>query len=282
MAVYDINGNNIDEISGSAVLYDKNVKGVCHRGYNTQASTPSSPENTIPAYKMARRNGFYYVETDVSFTSDGVAVLLHDESINRTARNSDGSAISGTVNIGDITYEQALQYDFGIAAGASFAGTKIPTIDQFLKLCKNLGLYPYIELKNNGGYTQAQIQGVVDAVYANGLSGNVTFISFSSTYLGYVKNYDDTIRLGFLKSTATANDISTCQGLKTSNNEVFYDTKYSTVTNAICTSYKNASIPMEIWTVDSASSITGMNPYISGVTSNKLIAGKVLYDANIN
>lgn len=280
MAIYDYRGNEV-MAGGGQVNYDQTVKGVCHRGYDTQSATPSAPENTLPAYKLAKQRGFLYVETDVSFTSDGIAVLLHDASINRTARNMDGTTISGTVNIDSITYAQALQYDFGIYAGAQWAGTPIPTLNEFLLLCKNLGLYPYIELKNNATYTQAQIEGIVDAVYANGLTGLITFISFSATYLGYVKNYDDTIRLGFLKSTAAASDISTCQGLQTSNNKVFYDTKYSTLTTSICNSYRAAEIPVEIWTVDNATDIINMNPYVSGVTSNKLIAGKVLYDANI-
>lgn len=87
----------------------KTVNSVNHRGYNTIA-----PENTLPAYKLSRKMGFECVETDVAFTSDGVAVLLHDGTINRTARNADGTSISSSIDIGSITYDQALDYDFGI------------------------------------------------------------------------------------------------------------------------------------------------------------------------
>ena len=68
MAVYNINGTNIAD-GGTSINYDATVTAVNHRGYNTVA-----PENTLPAFKLSKINGFNIVETDVQFTSDGVAV----------------------------------------------------------------------------------------------------------------------------------------------------------------------------------------------------------------
>lgn len=268
MAVYDINGINIED-GGTAINYDATVTAVNHRGYNTVA-----PENTLPAFKLSKKNGFQIVETDVQFTSDGVAVCLHDRSIDRTS--------DGTGNIDSMTWTQVQQYDFGSWKSSTYTGTKIPSFEQFLALCKNIGLHPYVELKSDAPYTEAQIQSVIDMVHEYGLNKFTTYISFSSTFLGYVKAYDAYARLGFLKSSATTSDISTLQGLKLSTNEVYYGAKYTSLTSSICEAYQAAGIPIEIWTVDTASNITGMNPYVTGVTSNSLIAGKVLYDANIN
>lgn len=267
MAIYDSNGQEI-VIDSSSIDYDRTVTAVNHRGYNVIA-----PENTLPAFKLSKQMGFQWVETDVQFTSDGVAVCLHDRSIARTS--------NGTGNIDQMTWETVQTYDFGSWKSSAYAGTKIPSLAQFLALVKNLGLYPYIELKNDVTYTEAQIQSVVDMVHAYGLEKVTTYISFSSTYLGYVKAYDAYARLGFLKSSPTSSDISTLQNLKLTTNEVYYGAKYSNLTTAICEAYATAGIPIEIWTVDTASDITSMNPYITGVTSNYLIAGKVLYEANI-
>ncbi len=52
-----------------------------------------APENTLPAFKIALELGFDYIETDPQLTEDGVVVLMHDDSINRTCRNADGSPI---------------------------------------------------------------------------------------------------------------------------------------------------------------------------------------------
>lgn len=262
--VYDISGNRIDEGTGGYINYDLVVKGINHRGYNTVA-----PENTLPAYRLSKKMGFYYVETDVSFTSDNVAMCLHDATIDRTS--------NGSGTLANMTYEQVRQYDFGSWKSVEYTGTVIPTIAEFLKLCRDIGLHPYIELKNNGNYTQAQIQNVVDLVYQHGLKEKVTYISFSSTYLGYVHSYDATARLGYLSSTASTSDITTINNLK-SNNEVFYDVKYSTLTDNIITAFENTNIPIEVWTVDDSNVILSLNSYVSGTTSDNLIMGKVLYD----
>lgn len=137
--------NSVENIEKVTAPYGNKLYMI-HRGARTTA-----PENTLPAFILARELGFKYVETDVRYTSDMVAVLLHDGTINRTARNADGSVISETINIADITYEQALTYDFGIAVGEKYRGTKIPTLAEFLHWCKATGIIPVLEqkLRNN-------------------------------------------------------------------------------------------------------------------------------------
>ena len=249
-----------------AVNYDLNVKAVNHRGYSAE-----SPENTIPAYIMSKRKGFTYVECDVSFTSDGVAVLLHDATIDRT---SDGSG-----DISSMSYAQVLQYDFGSWFSAEYAGVKIPTFTEFIVLCKRLGLHPYIELKSNGSYTQAQITQIVKEVELCGMEGKVTYISFNNTFLGYVKNADASARLGLLANPLNSSKISQAVALKTTTNEVFLDAKLSTVTTSLINSCISNGLPLEVWTVNTEEEILGMPSYVSGVTSDGLIAGKVLYEA---
>lgn len=251
---------------------DTYVKSVSHRGWS------DAPENTIPAFVEARQHGFNFVECDIAFTSDGVPVLLHDDTINRTARNADGSTISSTVSISDITYAQALEYDFGIYKGEKYAGTKIPTLSEFLTTCKRLGLRPYIEIKTNYDLTEAQIEEIVDVVAEFDMLSQVTFISFSFYYLRAVKNYNGSVRLGRITSYLTDEVISSAEEgvllLKTDSNEVFVDSSdYSSTAIALCKSY---GLPLEIWTINSSSTIQSMNLYISGVTSDSLIASSIL------
>ena len=91
-----------------------------------------TPENTMPAFKYALEAGYSYIETDPQLTKDGVVVLMHDGSINRTCRNSDGSLIEKSVVVADTTYEELMKYDAGIAKGEEFRGTRIPTLDELL------------------------------------------------------------------------------------------------------------------------------------------------------
>lgn len=254
----------------SAINYDLNVKAVNHRGFSAEA-----PENTIPAYIMSKLKGFTYVECDVAFTSDGVAVLLHDDTIDRTS--------NGTGYLKDMTYSQVMQYDFGYSSlfGDAYKGTKIPTFKEFIVLCKNLGLHPYIEFKSTDKYSQEQITQVVNEVAECGMKGKVTYISFSNDFLKYVKSADPSARLGYLASTLSSTVLSNATNLRTTTNEVFLDLKLANLTTANVNSCISKGFPLEVWTVNDVSVIEGMSPYITGVTSDNLIAGEILYNKSL-
>ncbi|KAL1005752.1 hypothetical protein UPYG_G00063530 [Umbra pygmaea] len=59
------------------------VSMVAHRGGGHDA-----PENTMAAIREAHRNGATGVELDLEFTSDGVPILMHDETVDRTTNGS--------------------------------------------------------------------------------------------------------------------------------------------------------------------------------------------------
>lgn len=244
--------------------YDFNVRAVNHRGYCTEA-----PENTIPAYILSKQKGFTYVECDVSFTSDGVCVLLHDSTIDRTS--------NGSGAISSMTYAQANQYDYGSWKSTKYAGTRLPTFDEFLLICKSIGLHPYIEIKDDANTTQEMINTIVAAVERFGMRGKVTYISFNPTYLSYVKTVDDAARLGYIVNTVNNAAITTANELKTEKNEVFLDAYQQTLKDANVALCINAHIPLEVWTVNSEEWFESMNPYISGVTSDSLNVGEELY-----
>jgi len=54
-------------------------KVIGHRGAAAYA-----PENTLESFREARRRGATWVETDIKLTSDGVPIVMHDESLKRT------------------------------------------------------------------------------------------------------------------------------------------------------------------------------------------------------
>lgn len=274
-AVSKPGGDSGENVAVAAVDYDKNVKAIAHRGYSTEA-----PENTLPAYILAKQRGYHYAECDVSFTSDGVAVLLHDSTIDRT---SDGSG-----SISSLTYAEVAQYDFGSWKSADYAGTKIPMFADFIKLCRGIGMHPYIELKNNGGYSQDAVSGLVGIVKAAGMGDKVTWVSYNATFLGYVKTADSSARLGYLVDTTTEDKataaVTTIQSLQTEENEVFADLALAYLTDAKLQHFIDAEIPVEVYYISDdaaavADKILEANSYITGFCTDVCIAGKVLYDA---
>lgn len=257
MSVYNFNGKIIG-VSG-----DYYVNSVAHRGFNAEA-----PENTIPAFILAKKKGFDMVETDVSFTSDGVAVLLHDSTVDRTS--------DGTGNINSLTFEQVRALDFGSWKSSKYAGTQIPTFEEFIILCKRIAIHPYIEIKNGASYTVEQIRSLIDIVDSHGMTDNVTWLSFNATYLGYVHEYAPKASLLLNVNSITSNAIQTAVGLRDENTVLIGSSSYSDVEVARC---KAEKIPLVVGQVNTEAGVLNLNPYITGVSSDCLHAGEVLYNS---
>ena len=98
------------------------------------------PENTMRAYRAAVREGYGIIECDPKYTKDGVIVLLHDRTVNRTGRNPDGSAIAEETKIADLTLAEAEKLDFGVWKAPEFAGEKLPTLAELLAFAEESGI----------------------------------------------------------------------------------------------------------------------------------------------
>ena len=243
------------------------VRAVNHRGFNKEA-----PENTISAYRLSKEKGFLFVECDVSFTSDNVPVLLHDDTVNRTS--------NGRGKVSEMTFEALRRLDFGGWVSEKYAGEKIPTFEEFIFFCRNVGLYPYIELKE--GFNKERAEMLMRLVRRYGMYGKVTWISFFADSLTYIKNIDEKARLGFLTEKLTEKDVATAKALRTGKNEVFIDTKYTKVNKKTVKMCMDEEIPLEVWTIDTEEEIVALDPYVNGITSDNLIAGKVLCQNILN
>jgi glycerophosphoryl diester phosphodiesterase len=263
----------VDDAIIPAQRTDWIIKSINHRGYGRLA-----PENTIPAYALSAKLGWKYVETDVRFTSDGVAVLLHDESINRTARNADGTEIGETINIADITYEQALTYDFGIWKGEPYRGTKIPTLAEFVQFCKNASLDMYLEIKVESGTSVAE---AVSIVRRGGMLKHATWIAFSYTALQKVSVVNPDARLGLLGTSITSSIIDILNTLKNDTNDVFLNCAVNGVNSEGCDLIAESGFPLEVYTTNGVATIAALDPYITGVTSDYVNAGLAMFNESI-
>lgn len=127
-------------------IYKKEVCAMtilqAHRGVSAEC-----PENTMPAFELAIAQGYGVIETDPIVTKDAQVVLHHDNTINRTGRNADGSAIDRELAVADLTYEEMLAYDFGIWKHPKFAGTKVPLLSQLLPKARAAGVKLKLDAK---------------------------------------------------------------------------------------------------------------------------------------
>lgn len=93
---------------------------VAHRGCHVEA-----PENSLVAFERCMKLGIDIVETDVQLTKDGVLVLIHDATVDRTT--------NGTGRVADMTLAElkALRLRTGTGGPkAPLTGEQIPTFEE--------------------------------------------------------------------------------------------------------------------------------------------------------
>lgn len=112
------------------------MKNIYHRGMGAVA-----PECTEQAYRLAAKAGYKYAENDLWFTADGYPVMVHMKDLSVTS--------NGKGNVTDVTLEYLKSLDFGNANkfGDKYKGTKVLTFDEWIALCKELNIKPYIDCK---------------------------------------------------------------------------------------------------------------------------------------
>ena len=105
-----------------------------HRGGGKLA-----PENTLAAMKCGYAHGYGAVEFDVKLSADNIAILLHDDSLNRTS-NGDGMAAQYTM-------VELEKLDAGSWYGDKYAGERIPRFSAVANYLHGLGLMANVEIK---------------------------------------------------------------------------------------------------------------------------------------
>lgn len=115
-------------------LPDWDVVLVAHRGL-----APGLPENTMAAFEDVIARGVGVIEIDLRGTSDGEVVIMHDDTVDRTT--------DGTGTVTEMTLAEIEALDAGIYAGESYAGQKVPTFEDVLKLAKANGTVLLLDIK---------------------------------------------------------------------------------------------------------------------------------------
>ncbi len=111
------------------------VRFQAHRGVSTEF-----PENTLSAIRAAVLQGYDIIEIDPSYTKDGTFVLLHDKTINRTARTPSGEALPREMSISDLSYSEASFYDYGVWFSAKYRGESLPALEKVLIFAEMSGV----------------------------------------------------------------------------------------------------------------------------------------------
>lgn len=259
--------DTVDKTTNVDGVENERVKLIAHRGY-----TETAPENTIAAFIAAAENGYNTIECDVEWTKDGVPVILHDSTINRTARKENGWRLFWPRKCSNLTYEELLKYDFGSWYSGDFKGTKIPSFNELLNCANEHDLNLYIELKETSDFGDDKAEVLANFVKQAGLEDKVTWISFNSDYLKTMANVLPEARLGYLsKKDINSDTIDILKELQTGQNEVFLDVKSTKISEKSSNLLKNSGFDFEAWTVDDSDEFETLSSYdCKGITTDKI------------
>lgn len=156
------------------------------RVYGHRGAPAEYPENTLAGFRHAIELGVHGVELDVHLSKDGVAVVCHDETLDRTT-NASGK-------ISDFTVAQLREVDAG-------DGEYVPTLHEVLELVGD-SLHVDIEVKANAAGAAV----LEEVAKVDGLRWLVS--SFDWDVLRYVRSQDADADLWVLTLGATEDAIA--------------------------------------------------------------------------
>jgi glycerophosphoryl diester phosphodiesterase len=155
-------------------------KGDVGKVYGHRGASAEYPENTLAAFRRALELDIEGIELDVHLSADGVPVVIHDETVDRTT-NGQGA-------VADLTVEQLRGLDAG-------NGEYVPTLAEVLDLVGDR-LHVDIEVKAN-------VAGEAVLQEMRGRNTRWLISSFDWDVLRFVRSVDQDAELWVLTMGAT-------------------------------------------------------------------------------
>lgn len=206
---------------------------VAHRGASGEA-----PENTMSAFRAAMVYDFVqWIELDVQLSADGIPVVIHDDKLNRT---------TGTKGyVGDRTAAELQELDAGRWFGRSFAGERIPLLEEVLQVTAGRCRLN-VELKTYGGRYPGMEEKVVEQIHQWSLEHDTVVTSFDGAALRRVRSLSSQIRTGLIIDGAPTGLLDELRQLDCS----FLSIGYRYLPKLRMTAFKEAGIQVMAWTVN--------------------------------
>ena len=174
-----------------AFWHEGGIEIIAHRGFSARA-----PENTIAAMRLALEQGATSLEFDLHASRDGVPMVIHDATLERTT--------NGHGRIAHKSAAELREVDAGSWFAPQFIGERLPTFDELLEFVRGKVNRLYIELKP-GGFNPAQIEYLAELILHHNMVERVVIMSFDWGLLDIVRSLPIPFTIAFL-----ADDEATC------------------------------------------------------------------------
>ena len=255
---------------------------VAHRGARSIRA-----ENTMSAFKQAIKKSDF-IELDVAFTKDGVVVVIHDNTLERTSNVKDFPEFKKPYKVKDYTYKQLLKLDFGswfleedpfgsIKNGVvkleelqALKIQRIPTLNKVLKFLKKHNFPVNVEIKNlaRTPFDKMAARTIVDIIEDNVMVNYVLISSFNHKYLRQVHKYNNCIDIAALQENENPKDlVKRLKRLRVRS----YHPEFNIADTDLIQNLSNAGIFTNIYTVNEEDNIRKLfNAGAKSVFTDKL------------
>ncbi|MDF2960937.1 MAG: glycerophosphodiester phosphodiesterase [Paenibacillus sp.] len=201
------------------------IPGLAHRGYPKKY-----PENTIPSFQAALDLSYSHLELDVQLTKDGIPVVIHDPTVNRTT--------NGKGRIVDFTFNELRRLDAG-------GGEPIPTLEEVLKLSKGQAKVD-IELKQSGDLYPGLEEKTLEVIRSCGVQDQVFVTSFDHYSIIKMRELSNDIELGLVIYGATPSVFPLAEQIRAR----YVSVKYIYLTDDYVRRCGEQGIQLIAWTID--------------------------------
>ncbi len=214
---------------------DHRIEIIAHRGFSGMA-----PENTISAIEAAIEVGADAVEFDIQFTSDGSAVLFHDDTLERT---TNGSGL-----IREQTLEELAMLDAGSWFSPQFSGEPIPTLALALARIDLRVTGVYAEVK--GSAKHDEIRRIIQTVMETGDEARMVFIAIDWSVLDRLRALRSELNIGYIVQRASRAEEAIARASQDSRALINFDAKILLDNPEVANYAIREGIDMVAWTVD--------------------------------
>jgi glycerophosphoryl diester phosphodiesterase len=226
------NGNIISNITPINKLPDKYTY-VAHRG---ASYITKKPENSLSAFKISKKKGYEIVETDLRLTLDRQWILMHDSTLDRTT-NGKGKVLDYSLD--DIRMLKL--------KSSKRNNLSIPTLDEFLALCRKENLIPILDIRlNELQILPRDYNSLLTCIDKYGFMNRSIICSRSKTVLSEIRRRNNTTAIGAMM------DISqeTLNFVKKLDKALIY-CNYEILTDDKIRLMKKNQLDFGVWTINS-------------------------------
>lgn len=213
--------------------------------YGHRGASGYAPENTLEAFKLAIEMGVDGIETDIHLSKDNVAVLMHDERVDRTT-NYKGY-------IKDMTYQELLKLNAN-NNNINYSHCSIPTLRQLLELVQDTSCILHLEIKTDRIIYEGIENIVLNLVKEYKLEDQVYYSSFNHNTMQIIKSLDSNAKIAY-----TYDGMLYKPWRYSIDNIYALHPRYTSITDKnYIVDCHNSSLKVNVWTVNNVENINAM------------------------